>query len=185
MSNLTATVKESLIGSSEDQAQPVSSQIKSNFYRNARKDEETGELYMNEEDFVNAVAPAQEDYVSRGPLSGMCHCAFWEDMLLTAISDYSTKSSEISMGCSSRLRTSEELGKSISPIGLPLSLCWQNQTPSTKSLFVSSTRTVPVPSNSKPSRSSTTLIRPMTGYPLTGTQNGLPCTPDGPRLAMT
>ena len=28
------------------------------------KDEETGELYMGEEEFVNAVAPPAEDYVS-------------------------------------------------------------------------------------------------------------------------
>lgn len=45
------------MGSSEEP------QVKGNFYRHARKDE-SGELYMNEEDFINAIAPAQEDYVS-------------------------------------------------------------------------------------------------------------------------
>lgn len=64
MSNVKATVKESLIGSSAEQSQPVSQQIRANFYRNARKDEQTGDLYMNQDDFVNAIAPAHEDYVS-------------------------------------------------------------------------------------------------------------------------
>lgn len=63
MSNVKTTVKQSLIGSTE-QSQPVSHQIKTHFYRHARKDEQTGDLYMGEEDFVNAIAPAQEDYVS-------------------------------------------------------------------------------------------------------------------------
>lgn len=63
MSNVKATVKESLIGSAE-QSQSVSQQIRSNFYRHARKDEQTGDLFMNQDDFVNAIAPAQEDYVS-------------------------------------------------------------------------------------------------------------------------
>lgn len=77
MSNIKATVKESLIGSSDDQSQPVPQQMKANFYRHARKDEQTGELFMSEEDFVNAVAPVQEDYVSRNPfvfLFGICLC---------------------------------------------------------------------------------------------------------------
>lgn len=62
MSTVTETVKQSLVGSSE---QPqLSHQIKSNFNQYARKDEQTGDLYMSEDDFINAVAPKQEDYVS-------------------------------------------------------------------------------------------------------------------------
>ncbi|GMF78854.1 unnamed protein product [Aspergillus oryzae] len=56
-------VKESLVGSSTDQSQP-SSQAKTNFLRHARKDEGTGDLYMTEDDFINAIAPKHEDYVS-------------------------------------------------------------------------------------------------------------------------
>lgn len=63
MSGIKATVKESLTGSPGD-SQPGSQHIRSNFFRHSRKDEKTGDLYMNEEDFVNAIAPAQEDYVS-------------------------------------------------------------------------------------------------------------------------
>ncbi|KAM0272176.1 hypothetical protein ACHAQH_008826 [Verticillium albo-atrum] len=63
MSKATAVkeaVKESLLGAEE----PVqlSSQTKSRFHANAVKDAETGELFMGPDEFVNAVAPASEDY---------------------------------------------------------------------------------------------------------------------------
>jgi len=62
---VSAVVKESLLGS---EVAPVDVQItaqsKETFEKVARKDEETGELYMGEEEFVNAVAPVGEDYVS-------------------------------------------------------------------------------------------------------------------------
>ena len=62
MSKVTEAVRQSLVGSSE---QPqLSHQIKANFNHYARKDEQTGDLYMNQDDFINAVAPKQEDYVS-------------------------------------------------------------------------------------------------------------------------
>lgn len=60
MAIVTDTVKEQLLGSSE---QPqLSHQARANFNRHAQKDEH-GELFMNEETFINAVAPKQEDYV--------------------------------------------------------------------------------------------------------------------------
>ena len=57
-------VKETLLGVEEPMTQ-LSAQTKATFEKNARKDAETGELYMEEEDFVNAIAPEGEDYVSR------------------------------------------------------------------------------------------------------------------------
>ncbi|OQD72814.1 hypothetical protein PENDEC_c019G03636 [Penicillium decumbens] len=59
MTSVTDTVKETLVGSSED-AQ-LSHQARFNFIRYAQKDE-NGEHFMTEEDFVNAIAPKQEDY---------------------------------------------------------------------------------------------------------------------------
>lgn len=58
-------VKESLIGSQE----PIqlSSQTKARFVSLARKDEESEELYMGPEEFINAIAPPNEDYVSSAP----------------------------------------------------------------------------------------------------------------------
>lgn len=62
MSSVKEAVKQSLVGSSDELQ--LSHQIKANFHRHARKDEQTGELYMTEDDFINAIAPKQEDYVS-------------------------------------------------------------------------------------------------------------------------
>lgn len=56
-------VKETLMGSEEAPPQ-ASSQSKARFTRNALKDNETGELYMGPEEFINAVAPSDEDFVS-------------------------------------------------------------------------------------------------------------------------
>lgn len=56
-------VKESLLGTDEPAAQ-LSAQTKLRFTNNAVKDPETGELYMGPEEFINAVAPSGEDYVS-------------------------------------------------------------------------------------------------------------------------
>jgi solute carrier family 25 aspartate/glutamate transporter 12/13 len=61
MASVKEAVKEQLLGSTE--APQLSHQSRSNFIRHAQKDE-NGELYMNEDDFINAVAPKQEDYVS-------------------------------------------------------------------------------------------------------------------------
>ena len=62
MATVKDAVKESLVGSTREPQ--LSQQTKATFDRNARQDEATGELYMTEEDFVNAIAPANEDYVS-------------------------------------------------------------------------------------------------------------------------
>ena len=62
MATATQTVKESLIGATLG---PELSQLtKATFNKHARKDEATGELYMTEGDFVDAIAPKSEDYVS-------------------------------------------------------------------------------------------------------------------------
>lgn len=58
-------VKETLIGSEEPVQ--VSAQTKARFNSNAIKDPESGELYMGQEEFINAVAPSDEDYVSQCP----------------------------------------------------------------------------------------------------------------------
>lgn len=55
-------VKETLIGS-EDPVQ-VSAQAKLRFNGNAQQDAETGELFMGPEQFINAIAPPDEDFVS-------------------------------------------------------------------------------------------------------------------------
>ncbi len=61
-----ATVKESvaqvLLGTSDDPA--LSPQTRQAFSHYARKDADTGEMYMGEDEFIDAIAPTGEDYVS-------------------------------------------------------------------------------------------------------------------------
>ncbi|KAL9098472.1 MAG: hypothetical protein Q9163_005871 [Psora crenata] len=53
-------IKESLLGAELEPE--LSTQSKANFERNARTDQITGEKYMTEDDFINAIAPASENY---------------------------------------------------------------------------------------------------------------------------
>lgn len=55
-------VKESLLGSEEPAK--LSSSHRASFLNNAIKDEQTGELYMGPEEFISAIAPPGQDYVS-------------------------------------------------------------------------------------------------------------------------
>lgn len=70
MADITAVkeaVKESLLGTDITAEVQLSAQSRATFEKNARKDDGEGgdgELYMGEEEFVNAVAPETEDYVS-------------------------------------------------------------------------------------------------------------------------
>lgn len=57
-------VKETLLGSEVPAGVQLSVQSKATFLENAKKDADSGELYMGEEEFINAVAPEGEDYVS-------------------------------------------------------------------------------------------------------------------------
>lgn len=55
-------VKESLLGTEEPTS--LSASHRASFYKNARKDEATGELFMGPDEFIEAIAPPDEDYVS-------------------------------------------------------------------------------------------------------------------------
>lgn len=60
-------VKETLLGSTvqEQELEQLTGQTSATFRLHARKDEESGELVMGVEEFINAIAPKDEDYVSR------------------------------------------------------------------------------------------------------------------------
>lgn len=64
MATVTEAVKESLLGSTAPTN--LSSESRATFLKYAQQDTD-GELYMNEEDFINAVAPPEEDYVGPFP----------------------------------------------------------------------------------------------------------------------
>ena len=58
-------VKETLVGSEE--TVQWSSHIKTRFNSKAVRDPETGQLFMGPEEFIDAIAPSNEDYVSHPP----------------------------------------------------------------------------------------------------------------------
>lgn len=62
MAQVVDSVKEALLGT-EDEPQ-LSSQTRLEFMQHAIKDEESGEYYLGEHEFINAIAPEGEDYVS-------------------------------------------------------------------------------------------------------------------------
>lgn len=58
----TEAVKEAVVGTHEPEQ--LAAHTKARFIQYAVKDSETGELYLGPEEFINAVAPTGEDYVS-------------------------------------------------------------------------------------------------------------------------
>ena len=60
--SLAESVKETLVGTTIEPQ--LSQQFKATFDRHARRSDDEGEEpFMTEEDFVNAIAPKDEDYV--------------------------------------------------------------------------------------------------------------------------
>ncbi|OJD12663.1 hypothetical protein AJ78_06785 [Emergomyces pasteurianus Ep9510] len=63
MAGVKESIKDSIVGTLVPESTlPVTARIKSHFQHHARTDSQTGERYMNEEDFINAIAPIHEDY---------------------------------------------------------------------------------------------------------------------------
>ncbi|KAL8840350.1 MAG: hypothetical protein Q9170_001365 [Blastenia crenularia] len=60
MATVKDQVKESLVGTILEPS--LSTDAQATFERHAKKDEDTGDLYMTEEEFVDAIAPSNEDY---------------------------------------------------------------------------------------------------------------------------
>ena len=62
MATAKLSVKESLLGSETEP--DLSQQSKATFEQHAQVDDDTGDAFMNEEDFISAIAPSTENYVS-------------------------------------------------------------------------------------------------------------------------
>ena len=62
MASVKESIKESLLGTT--QPEDLSVESRTSFLKFARQGED-GELFMGEEEFINAIAPPGEDYVSR------------------------------------------------------------------------------------------------------------------------
>jgi solute carrier family 25 aspartate/glutamate transporter 12/13 len=61
MATITEQVSEVLVGTTEEPQ--LTQQTKATFMKYALQDEKTGEHYLGEEEFINAIAPESEDYV--------------------------------------------------------------------------------------------------------------------------
>lgn len=103
MTRVTEAVKESLLGSTEEPQ--LSHHSRSNFVRHAQKDE-NGDLVMNQENFINAVAPKQEDYVS---VTRDCKRVLKSSQLLIWFPPNSTRLSANNMASFSTSQTDGEL----------------------------------------------------------------------------
>lgn len=66
MATVTESLKEKVLGTEVEPQ--LSAQTRNNFLQHAKKDDESGDYYMTEAEFVDAIAPEGEDYVSP-----MCH----------------------------------------------------------------------------------------------------------------
>ena len=62
MATVVESVKETLVGTEDEMG--LSSVMRGEFMQNAVKDESSDEWYMGEKQFVDAIAPEGEDYVS-------------------------------------------------------------------------------------------------------------------------
>jgi hypothetical protein len=97
--SIKESVKETLLGV-EDEAQ-LPFQTRAEFMQHAKIDPESGDHYMTEEDFVNAIAPETEDYVRASLLRA--------SVALPMLTLNSIKSSVRSMLFSSPLPTAARL----------------------------------------------------------------------------
>ncbi|TKA74261.1 hypothetical protein B0A49_06469 [Cryomyces minteri] len=60
MATITESVTEALLGTTQEPQ--LSQQTRAEFMKHARKDEQTDEYYLGEEEFIEAIAPESEDY---------------------------------------------------------------------------------------------------------------------------
>jgi solute carrier family 25 (mitochondrial aspartate/glutamate transporter), member 12/13 len=62
-----------LLGTTAEQ--PAAKETRASFMKHAERDEQTDEWYLDEDHFINAITPDNEDYVSRrlpGPPNWLC-----------------------------------------------------------------------------------------------------------------
>jgi hypothetical protein len=134
MATVTEKVKESLLG--VEQQPQVSEQNRAEFLKHARRDEETGEHYMTEAEFIEAIAPADEDYVH---MSILVHFSNVADIF----SSCSIRLNATNTQSSSKSPTARILDGSRCNNGATSKTSSQSPTPSTRLPFASSMCTGP------------------------------------------
>ena len=61
MATVKAQVTEALLGTQQEPQ--LSQQSRASFMKHAKKDEDTGEYYLSQNEFIDAIAPQSENYV--------------------------------------------------------------------------------------------------------------------------
>ncbi len=74
MAAVTEQISEVLLGAADEPE--LTQQARATFMRHAVKDEESGEYFLNENQFIDAIAPESEDYVSSEILGLPSKCTF-------------------------------------------------------------------------------------------------------------
>lgn len=106
-------VKETLVGSEASEPAQISAQSKARFTQHAVKDPESGELFMGPAEFINAVAPANEDYVSPlAPAQSLPAAKAAEMKMANKLFQNSTGSSASSSAYCSQLPTAKARARS-------------------------------------------------------------------------
>lgn len=135
MATIKEQVKESLLGTDEEPQ--LSAQTRHEFMQHAIKDEASGEYFMGEKEFVDAVAPENEDYV--GIQTALIqYSAETRLPVLMRLAIHSTRSSAASMQSCSTLRTTGGLAALRLPTGAPSTTSSRSPMPNTRLRFASS-----------------------------------------------
>lgn len=68
MATATEQISEVLLGTVDEPE--LTQELRADFQKHALKDEQTGEYYLGEDEFIDAIAPQSEDYVRLSSLHG-------------------------------------------------------------------------------------------------------------------
>ncbi|MCJ1468491.1 mitochondrial aspartate-glutamate transporter agc1 [Pseudocyphellaria aurata] len=88
MATVTETIKETLVGTTREPE--LTQEIRATFDRHARQDKATGEFYMDKNEFIEAIAPTNEDYhkISRDQYGILFHIADRRNLGRISIHDW-------------------------------------------------------------------------------------------------
>ncbi len=177
MATVTEAVKETLVGTTIN-VEP-SQEVRVTFDRHSIRDDVSGENYMTEKEFVNAIAPLHENYVSRrcDPFCGYDR-RIWHRGLSTSSWSVLVRSIKYvgnNMASSFRSQITGKRDELIWTTGRLLRTYWLSPTRSTSSRFVFLTRREQALSSMMISKSFIISIRATQPFPLIGTANGRRC----------
>jgi hypothetical protein len=178
MAAVKESIKESLIGTIEEPQ--LSQEMRANFVKHAKSDEK-GELYLGPEEFIDAIAPVGEDYVSSLSDFGVLDLTQMDPSqtnlctLLTHRFLHSTRSSVNNSPSSSKWQIGAELARFGYLIGPHSRTCSPSPMHNMRSPSAYLMLMVLAQSIKRPSSGYTTRTRARAASRSTSTPNGPPC----------